>query len=186
MVKALFVALLASFFVFGRPPVALAELPDVQSPSEMPEGFLGGPKNRKPAMRMAWPLCARRTSSFGYRVDPFTGRGAFHAGIDLVDEFGTKIRAAHAGKVVVAERRGPYGLLLELQDRRGYATRYGQLQQVFVKPGDNVSRGQVIAALGSSGRSTGPHLHFEVWYRDRVWDPMIVLRAKECALSRRR
>ena len=127
-------------------------------------------------MRMAWPLCAaRRTSGFGYRVDPFTGRVAFHGGIDLVDEFGTKIRAAHRGQVVAAERRGPYGLMLELKDRHGYATRYGQLQAVFVKPGDTVERGQVVAALGSSGRSTGPHLHFEVWYNDRVWDPMIVL-----------
>jgi len=65
--------------------------------------------------------------------------------------------------------------MLELKDRHGYATRYGQLQAVFVKPGDTVERGQVVAALGSSGRSTGPHLHFEVWYNDRVWDPMIVL-----------
>src|SRR5262245_53320972 len=109
MMKSLLVAFIALLIMSAEPPIASAELPDVQSSTETPREFLGGPKNHKPGMRMAWPLCAKTTSGFGYRVDPFTGRTSFHAGIDLVEEYGTKIRAAHAGKVVAAERRGPYG-----------------------------------------------------------------------------
>ncbi len=113
----------------------------------------------------------RSTSGFGYRVDPFTGRVAFHSGADMAGEFGTPILAGAAGRVIAAERRGPYGLMVEIDHGRGIRTRYGHLQNAFVKAGDQVAFRQKIATMGSSGRSTGPHLHYEIWFNDVVRDP---------------
>ncbi len=113
----------------------------------------------------------RSTSGFGYRVDPFTGRVAFHSGADMAGDFGTSILASAPGKVVAAERRGPYGLLVEIDHGRGIRTRYAHLQSAFVKAGDYVAFRQKIATMGSSGRSTGPHLHYEIWFNDVVRDP---------------
>lgn len=123
--------------------------------------------------RLAWPLCARELSAgFGYRVDPLTGRVLFHAGLDLREDFGVVVRAARAGIVVSAERRGPYGLMIELDHGNGIVTRYAQLQMVEVRPGERVAVGQPIARVGSSGRSTGPHLHFEVWRDGAAENPI--------------
>lgn len=113
----------------------------------------------------------RSTSGFGYRVDPFTGRTAFHSGADMAGDFGTPILAAAPGRVVATERRGAYGLMVEIDHGRGIRTRYGHLQSVFVKAGDPVAFRQKIATMGSSGRSTGPHLHYEIWFNDVVRDP---------------
>lgn len=113
----------------------------------------------------------RSTSGFGYRVDPFTGRVAFHSGADMAGEFGTPILASAPGRVIAAERRGPYGLMVEIDHGRGVRTRYGHLQNAFVKAGDQVAFRQKIATMGSSGRSTGPHLHYEIWFNDVVRDP---------------
>jgi murein DD-endopeptidase MepM/ murein hydrolase activator NlpD len=113
----------------------------------------------------------RSTSGYGYRVDPFTGRVAFHSGADMAGEFGTPVLASAAGRVVVADRRGPYGLMVEIDHGRGIRTRYGHLQSIGVKVGDMVQFRQKIANMGSSGRSTGPHLHYEIWFNGVVRDP---------------
>jgi murein DD-endopeptidase MepM/ murein hydrolase activator NlpD len=113
----------------------------------------------------------RSTSGFGYRVDPFTGRVAFHSGADMAGDFGTPVLSTSAGRVVAAERRGPYGLMVEIDHGHGIHTRYGHLQSVLVKAGDMVLFRQKIATMGSSGRSTGPHLHYEIWFNDVVRDP---------------
>jgi murein DD-endopeptidase MepM/ murein hydrolase activator NlpD len=113
----------------------------------------------------------RSTSGFGYRVDPFTGRVAFHAGADMAGDFGTAVLASAAGRVVAAERRGPYGNMVEIDHGRGIRTRYGHLQSIIVKPGDMVQFRQKIATMGSTGRSTGPHLHYEIWFNNVVRDP---------------
>jgi murein DD-endopeptidase MepM/ murein hydrolase activator NlpD len=113
----------------------------------------------------------RSTSGFGYRVDPFTGRTAFHPGADMAGDFGTPILASMPGRVVASERRGAYGLMVEIDHGRGIRTRYGHLQSTFVKAGDQVAFRQKIATMGSSGRSTGPHLHYEIWFNDVVRDP---------------
>jgi murein DD-endopeptidase MepM/ murein hydrolase activator NlpD len=113
----------------------------------------------------------RSTSGFGYRVDPFTGRVAFHSGADMAGDFGTPVLATSPGRVVAAERRGPYGLMVEIDHGHGIRTRYGHLQSAFVKPGDIVQFRQKIATMGSSGRSTGPHLHYEIWFNDVVRNP---------------
>lgn len=113
----------------------------------------------------------RSTSGYGYRVDPFTGRFAFHGGADMAGDFGTAVLASAPGRVMAAERRGHYGNMVEIDHGRGIRTRYGHLQRILVKPGDIVHFRQKIAMMGSSGRSTGPHLHYEIWFNHVVRDP---------------
>lgn len=101
-------------------------------------------------------------SGFGFRHDPFTGRAALHTGLDFPADIGTPIRAAAGGVVLSAEPDGAYGLAVKLDHGNGLVTRYAHTSRVLVKVGDLVKRGQAIALVGSTGRSTGPHLHFEV------------------------
>jgi murein DD-endopeptidase MepM/ murein hydrolase activator NlpD len=102
------------------------------------------------------------SSNFGYRIDPFTGLKSFHEGIDFPAEPGTPIVAAASGKVVAAEVHPQYDRMTEVDHGNGLISRYAHASQIFVKEGDLVVRGQRIAMVGSTGRSTGPHLHFEV------------------------
>jgi murein DD-endopeptidase MepM/ murein hydrolase activator NlpD len=102
------------------------------------------------------------SSNFGNRIDPFTGQLAFHAGVDFVAQTGTNVVAAASGVVATAEFHAEYGNLIEIDHGNGLLTRYGHASMLFAKVGDIVMQGQRIAAVGSTGRSTGPHLHFEV------------------------
>ena len=102
------------------------------------------------------------SSNFGWRIDPFTGQRAFHEGIDFPAESGTYIVAAATGKVVTAEFHPQYGKIIEIDHGNGLVSRYAHASTFLVKEGDLVIRGQRIATVGSTGRSTGPHLHFEV------------------------
>ena len=102
------------------------------------------------------------SSNFGYRIDPFTGMRSFHEGIDFPASVGTPIVAAASGKVVYAGWHAEYGKIIEVDHGNGLVTRYAHASQIFVNEGDLVVRGQRIASVGSTGRSTGPHLHFEV------------------------
>ncbi|MEM7689170.1 MAG: M23 family metallopeptidase [Pseudomonadota bacterium] len=111
------------------------------------------------------------TSNFGYRRDPFNGRGARHPGIDFRGPIGSPIYAAAPGKVVYAGWRGGYGRLVEIRHDNGLVTRYAHLRRIDAKVGDSVEAGETIGGLGSSGRSTGPHLHFEVRINDRAVNP---------------
>jgi murein DD-endopeptidase MepM/ murein hydrolase activator NlpD len=101
-------------------------------------------------------------SGFGFRADPFRGRAALHTGLDYPADLGTPVRAAAGGVVQSADWHAEYGQLVVLDHGNGLATRYAHLSKVLVAPGDLVRRGQPIGKVGSSGRSTGPHLHFEV------------------------
>jgi murein DD-endopeptidase MepM/ murein hydrolase activator NlpD len=101
-------------------------------------------------------------SSFGWRLDPFTGRQAFHEGIDFAATVGTPIIAAAGGVVIAAEYHHDFGNMLEVDHGNDVVTRYAHASRLLVKVGDIVRRGQHIADIGSTGRSTGPHLHFEV------------------------
>jgi murein DD-endopeptidase MepM/ murein hydrolase activator NlpD len=101
-------------------------------------------------------------SGFGFRFDPFTGRPALHTGLDFPADVGTPILAAAGGVVVNEENHPAYGRMVEVDHGRGLVTRYAHASRVLVKAGDIVRRGQTIAEVGSTGRSTGPHLHFEV------------------------
>ena len=103
-----------------------------------------------------------RTSAFGRRIDPFNKKFGFHTGLDLACPPGSSVYAARNGKVVFTGYNGGYGLLVILKHEHGYSTYYGHLKSLLVKVGDVVERGAKIALSGNSGRSTGPHLHFEV------------------------
>jgi murein DD-endopeptidase MepM/ murein hydrolase activator NlpD len=102
------------------------------------------------------------SSNFGWRIDPFTGQKSFHEGIDFPSETGTPIVAAASGKVIFAEVHPQYGKMIEIDHGNGLVTRYAHASALLVKEGDLVVRGQQLARVGTTGRSTGPHLHFEV------------------------
>ena len=104
----------------------------------------------------------QHNSNFGYRIDPFTGAQSFHEGIDFHGDKGTSVLAAASGKVVAAEWHSQYGKMVEIDHGNGLISRYAHASALDVKEGDLVVRGQKIAEIGSTGRSTGPHLHFEV------------------------
>lgn len=116
-------------------------------------------------------------SSFGWRIDPFTGRSALHTGIDYQSNTGTAILSAAGGVVVTQEFRPDYGNMIEVDHGKDLITRYAHASKIFVKKGDLIKRGQKIAEVGSTGRSTGPHLHFEVLVRGVPQDPMKFLNA---------
>ncbi len=109
-----------------------------------------------------WPLEGRVTSSFGERLDPFNGEGAFHSGIDICAPYGTPVRAAADGEVTGTPLGAGYGRGIVLDHGHDVLTVYGHLSAIAVLPGQHVVRGQVIGYVGESGRATGPHLHYEV------------------------
>jgi hypothetical protein len=109
-----------------------------------------------------WPIEGRVTSSFGEREDPFNGEGAFHSGIDISAAYGSPVRATADGEVSGASMGAGYGRQVVLNHGHSVETVYGHLSAVAVLPGQHVIRGQVIGYVGQSGRSTGPHLHYEV------------------------
>lgn len=116
-------------------------------------------------------------SNFGYRIDPFTGSHAFHEGIDFHGDTGTAVLAAASGKVVAAEWHAQYGKMIEIDHGNGLVSLYAHTSRLDVKEGDLVVRGQKIAEIGSTGRSTGPHLHFEVRLNGVPQNPARFLRA---------
>lgn len=116
-------------------------------------------------------------SSFGWRIDPITGQQALHEGVDFLADVGTPIFAAAGGVVAAAEKHHQYGNMIEIDHGNGLMTRYGHASRLFVKPGDVVQRGRKIAEVGSTGRSTGPHLHFEVRFNGVAQNPNRFLRA---------
>ena len=116
-------------------------------------------------------------SGFGWRIDPFTGHSALHTGLDFQAEPGTPIVAAAGGVVVTQELHREYGNMIEIDHGNNLITRYAHTSRVFVKQGDVVKRGQKIAAVGTTGRSTGPHLHFEVLVGGVPQDPQKFLMA---------
>lgn len=116
-------------------------------------------------------------SSFGWRIDPFTGGSALHTGLDFVAETGEPILAAAGGIVLAQEFHPAYGNVLEIDHGNQLVTRYAHASRVHVKKGDLIKRGQHVADVGNSGRSTGPHLHFEVLVQGVPQDPQIFLKA---------
>ncbi|MCF6280947.1 MAG: M23 family metallopeptidase [Candidatus Polarisedimenticolaceae bacterium] len=119
------------------------------------------------------PINSGWTSSyFGMRNDPFTGRRAMHKGVDFAGKLDSDVVAVAGGVVTVAEKRYGYGLLVEIHHGRGYVTRYGHNKNLLVEEGERVQQGQVISKMGSSGRSTGPHVHFEVMLNGKQINPL--------------
>jgi murein DD-endopeptidase MepM/ murein hydrolase activator NlpD len=122
-------------------------------------------------------------SAFGWRIDPFTGRSALHTGLDFQADPGTAILAASGGVVVAQESHPAYGHMVEIDHGNGLLTRYAHASRVLVKKGDLIRRGQKVAEVGSTGRSTGPHLHFEVLVQGVPQDPLKFLNAGRSVLD---
>jgi murein DD-endopeptidase MepM/ murein hydrolase activator NlpD len=117
------------------------------------------------------------SSNFGYRIDPFTGMQSFHEGIDFPADTGTPVIAAASGKVVESGYQPQYGKILAIDHGNGLISRYAHASEVYVNEGDLVVRGQRVASVGSTGRSTGPHLHFEVRLNGVPQNPARFLRS---------
>jgi murein DD-endopeptidase MepM/ murein hydrolase activator NlpD len=117
------------------------------------------------------------SSNFGYRIDPFTGQRAYHEGIDFPAQVGTPIQAAASGKVVFAGVHPEYGKMVEIDHGNGLITRYAHASRLLVKEGDVIVAGQPVATVGTTGRSTGPHLHFEVRQNGVAQNPARFLHA---------
>jgi len=119
-----------------------------------------------------WPVVSTRIGShYGGRLDPITGEAEVHFGIDIIASKGTSIKATADGVVTVLGWQGDYGNLIVLKHPNGFTTRYAHLSRYLVKPGDVVQRGDVIGLVGTTGRTTAPHLHYEVRLNDRAVDP---------------
>jgi murein DD-endopeptidase MepM/ murein hydrolase activator NlpD len=140
-------------------------------------GLLANPLVRPASIPTIWPVRGEVTAGFGERVDPFSGEEAFHPGLDIAAPEGTPVRAAADGIVVAAGRTEPgYGNEILIDHGSDIATRYGHLQKIFVVEGQEVKQGQVIGTIGMTGRTTGPHLHYEGLVRDTPVNPAKFLR----------
>ena len=127
------------------------------------------------AMPWIWPTYGWLTGTFGGRPDPFTGEPAFHQGLDISTEKGQPVYATANGQVDSAAYTGEYGNLITLRHDFGLSTRYGHLSRFNVKPGTSVRRGDIIGYVGSTGRSTGAHLHYEIMANGKLINPLQLL-----------
>lgn len=118
------------------------------------------------------------SSYYGKRTDPFSGKIELHKGMDFAGKAGSEITAVSSGVVTWASSRYGYGNLVEINHGHGYTTRYGHNAEILVQVGDAVGKGQAISLMGSTGRSTGPHVHFEVLLNDRQVDPIRYVQSK--------
>jgi murein DD-endopeptidase MepM/ murein hydrolase activator NlpD len=138
-------------------------------------------------MRMAqaptlWPVEGFVTGSFGERIDPFNGEGAFHSGIDISSSYGHPVIAPADGVVTFADNMSGYGRMIVVDHGQGISTRYGHLSGFAVAAGETIHRGDIIGYVGLSGRSTGPHLHYEVRIHDTPVNPHKYLRTTFAAV----
>ncbi|OGS34516.1 MAG: hypothetical protein A2293_09575 [Elusimicrobia bacterium RIFOXYB2_FULL_49_7] len=124
------------------------------------------------AMPNCEPLVGRITSAFGFRLHPIFHRNEFHSGLDIANPLKTPVHATAFGKVHLAEWQPGYGRLIIINHGHGYQTYYGHLHKILVSPGERIQRGQVIGLVGDSGTSTGPHLHYEVQYKNNPVNPL--------------
>lgn len=154
------------------------QLSDRERQMRVLEDLLLASRLQKQVKPSGWPVeNGWISSAFGRRTDPFTGRYANHAGMDFAAREGAGIQSVAAGIVTEAGERFGYGQIVEINHGNGYVTRYGHNKQVLVKVGDKVNKGQRIALMGSTGRSTGPHVHFEVLFNGSVVNPEQYIKA---------
>jgi murein DD-endopeptidase MepM/ murein hydrolase activator NlpD len=130
-----------------------------------------------------WPVMGPITGAFGERIDPFNGEGAFHSGVDISCHYGQPVLAPADGTVTYADYYNGYGRMLQIDHGNGISTRYGHLAGFAVSDGQSVRRGEVIAYVGLTGRSTGPHLHYEVRIHDTPVNPHKFLRTTFAQLT---
>jgi murein DD-endopeptidase MepM/ murein hydrolase activator NlpD len=125
-----------------------------------------------------WPVAGWLSSAYGSRRDPFTGAPDFHAGLDIAADRGEAVKATANGTVESAGYSGSYGNLVVLSHGFGMTTRYGHLARMTVRPGQQIRRGDIIGYVGSTGRSTSSHLHYEVWWNNRLINPLRLLSSR--------
>ena len=125
------------------------------------------------------PVQGRITSKLGFRIDPFLHRRAYHTGIDIANKVGTPVHASQYGRVVYTGYKGNYGKTVIIVHPEGYRTLYAHLHKIYVKQGQAVRQGEKIGLLGNTGRSTGPHLHFEIQQNRKILDPLKVMRMRK-------
>ena len=130
-----------------------------------------------------WPVVGSLTGSFGERLDPFSGEGAFHAGVDISADYGSPVRAAADGLVVAVDTRAGYGKMVAVDHGFGLSTWYGHLSGFKAQVGQRITRGDVIGFVGTSGRATGPHVHFEVRSYGAPVNPWRYLRSTSSAAT---
>ncbi|MGH8455990.1 MAG: M23 family metallopeptidase [Stenotrophobium sp.] len=148
------------------------QLSDRERQMRVLEDLLLASRLQKEVKPSGWPIESGWISSpYGWRTDPFTGLYSLHPGIDFAARDGSDVYAVATGIVTEAGEHSGYGNLVEINHGNGYVTRYGHNEKILVKVGDKVNKGQPIALLGSTGRSTGPHVHFEVLYNGNVVNP---------------
>jgi len=136
-------------------------------------GFLGSRSIDNSMMPAVWPVHGEITSNFGNRMDPFSGEGGiWHSGIDISAPYGSPVEATADGIVLLAEPDAGYGREILIDHGNGFSTMYGHLSQIKVVVGQEVIRGQIIGAIGMTGKATGPHLHYEVHIHDAAVDPI--------------
>jgi len=128
---------------------------------------------------IGYPTYGRITSPFGLRINPVTGRPEFHLGVDIANRWGTPVRTPADGRVVKAGYCGLMGRCVEIDHGNGIETYYGHLSKILVHRGEKVKRGEIIGLMGSSGRSTGPHLHYAIRFRGKIVNPKIFLEAPQ-------
>lgn len=160
--------------------LASAQLPGGAGPAfraRMMDWSAPAPQPARPLPALAAAHLPALSSRFGPRSDPFHGRAAIHAGIDIPGALGTPVLASGSGRIRIAGHAGNYGLLVEIDHGGGLVTRYGHLSRILVTPGRSVATGETIALMGSTGRATGSHLHFEVRLQGRAMDPLPFLRS---------
>jgi murein DD-endopeptidase MepM/ murein hydrolase activator NlpD len=138
---------------------------------------------RAAAIPSLWPVIGPITGAFGERIDPFNGEGAFHSGVDISSHFGEPVLATADGTVSYADFYNGYGRMIQIDHGAGISTRYGHLSGFAVTDGQTVQKGQVIGYVGLSGRSTGPHLHYEVRIHDTPVNPHKYLRTTFAQLA---
>jgi len=134
--------------------------------------FLEGKKRQLSSTPAIWPVRGWLTSTFGYRIDPFTGLRQFHEGLDIANKLGTAIITPADGIISRVANSFGFGLTVEINHGYGIKTIYGHLSKVYVSVGHSVRRGERIAAMGNSGKATGPHLHYQVMLNDVPMSPM--------------
>ena len=140
--------------------------PETPALGIFPEAELG-----RRAVPSLWPVHGQITAGFGQRQDPFSGEGAFHTGVDICAPLGTHVDASADGIVVQAGPESGYGNEILIDHGSGMTTKYGHLSKIFVVVGQEIKRGQVIGAVGMTGKTTGPHLHYEVIVNDTPVNP---------------
>jgi murein DD-endopeptidase MepM/ murein hydrolase activator NlpD len=164
---------------FSSPEDTFGVLRDLLQGLESRLRFVRRDVERREALAAAtpslWPTHGWLTGTFGGRSDPFTGEPGYHQGIDISTDKGQPIVAPADGTVESAAFTGDYGNLITLQHRFGLTTRYGHLSAFHVKPGQQVKRGDVIGYVGSTGRSTGAHLHYEILVNGQLINPLQLL-----------